>query len=64
MPKVNAEIAVQFGTRISLPVRELIDEVSRRDGIKIREVVEQAIRAQYGDRDLSELANSEQETAA
>lgn len=37
------EIAVSFSTRISLETRDLIDEVVAREGISIREVVEQAV---------------------
>ena len=41
-------IAVSFSTRIALPSRWLIDEVVAREGISIRDVVEQALEAKWG----------------
>lgn len=41
-------IAVSFSTRIALPSRWLIDEVVAREGISIRDVIEQALEARWG----------------
>jgi uncharacterized protein (DUF1778 family) len=40
--------AVPLSTRVSIPTRDLIDDVAEREGISIRDVVEQAILARWG----------------
>jgi hypothetical protein len=42
------EIAVQLNTRVSLASRDLVDDVAAREGLSIREVVEQALAAKWG----------------
>lgn len=42
------EIVVQMNTRISLETRSLIDDVAYREGLSIREVLEQAVVAKWG----------------
>jgi tyrosyl-tRNA synthetase len=41
-------IAVQLNTRVSLQTRNLIDDIVLREGLNIREIVEQAIAAKWG----------------
>jgi hypothetical protein len=47
-PEAAQAIAVSFSTRIALPSRWLIDEVVAREGISIRDVIEQALEARWG----------------
>lgn len=47
-PRAAQAIAVSFSTRIALPSRWLIDEVVAREGISIRDVIEQALEARWG----------------
>ena len=42
-------VAVSMSTRISLSSRDLIDFVVARENITIREVIEQALVARWGD---------------
>ena len=42
------DIAVSFSTRISLPTRDLLDAVALREGLSLRETVEQAIEFRWG----------------
>ena len=42
------EPTVQVNVRLSPATRDLIAEISDRDGLTIREVVEQAIEANWG----------------
>jgi hypothetical protein len=43
----NRAIAVQLNTRVSLETRDLIDDVVLREGLNIREVIEQAIAEKW-----------------
>lgn len=45
------EIAVSLSTRISLSSRNTIDNIVDREGISIRDVLEQAIEARWGSGD-------------
>ena len=43
------DITVQLGTRVSVPVRDLLDDVIERgEAASIREAVEQAIMQKWG----------------
>lgn len=43
------DITIQLGTRVSLPIRELLDDViDRGDAASIRDAVEQAIVEKWG----------------
>ena len=42
------DIAVSFSTRLSLSTRDLLDVVAEREGLSLREIVEQAIEAKWG----------------
>lgn len=42
------DVAVTLSTRIALSKRDLIDDVVQREGISIREVIEQALEAKWG----------------
>jgi hypothetical protein len=42
------DLAVNISTRVSLPVRDLLDEVVDREGISIREAIEVAIKEKWG----------------
>lgn len=44
----DIDVAVTISTRISLSKRHLIDDVVDREGISIREVIEQALEARWG----------------
>lgn len=46
--KQPKEIAVSLSTRISLSSRNTIDDIVDREGISIRDVIEQAIEARWG----------------
>ncbi|BDZ52547.1 hypothetical protein GCM10025867_47880 (plasmid) [Frondihabitans sucicola] len=48
-PRRPRDITVQLGTRVSVPVRDLLDEVIERgEAASIREAVEQAIMQKWG----------------
>jgi hypothetical protein len=42
------DVAVNISTRLSLPVRDLLDDAVDREGISIREAIEVAIREKWG----------------
>ena len=42
------DLVVQLSTRISVESRDLIDDVVDREGLSIRDIVEQAVKAKWG----------------
>jgi hypothetical protein len=48
-PRKPRDLTVQLGTRVSLPVRDLLDDViDRGEAASIRDAIEQAILEKWG----------------